>query len=1177
MVNTDGNIVIGTSVDVGGINTGLAKIQKSFKRIGRLASLALGVKALYRFGKAALDAASDLQEVQNIVDVSFQKTIGTVEELNGKVDGLGYTISKTADGTEVYVEDMSWKIEKFAKTCIENFGISEFAAKQTAGSFMAMGKSMGLSMEEASDMAVSLTGLTGDFSSFYNISQEYARVALSAVYTGETETLKRYGIVLTEANLQEFAHAQGIETSVKKMGARDKAILRYQYIMKATADMQGDFIRTSDTWANSVRVLQQVWKQFLITLGNGLISVLTPLIQALTIIIQKLTAFANTLIKLLSRIFGFKLQTIGASGDKVANSLGTAADNAFDLGDGMEAAGDEAAKAGKKATKALQPFDELNNILTHEDESSNKDSGLGAGLKLDPIDWGDALDGADEPEDIWPDVDSLYDLGKWIGERICEALESIDWAKIYEKARAIGKGLAEFLNGLFSTDLFKDLGHTIAGALNAAIYAALEFAKEFDWAQFGQKIADGISEFFRTFDFASLAQAINYWVQGIWTTIKEFITNMDWGAVFSGIKDFFTNLDPETVALLMGFFALKTLIKGGLLKAVVDGFKEGLGLVPLHDIFYNFGLNVGKAWKAIDWQAFINSHQVLIILQKTLGQISAAWIAGTKLLFTGGKATAAEGALGFMATSVKLLAGIPAIIGGVVLAVKEFVDMWKNGWSLIKTILEAVGIALVAIGAIILGAPALVAGIVAGIVFVVSQLVIVIKEHWEGFSQFFINLWEGIKNFFTDIWTSLGDIFTPVVETIQTAWTNLVEGVKTIWSGIVEWFSTSVIEPIKSVWNGIVTWFSTNIIAPLSAAWDVYASAVSAVFQTVSDIVTGVWDFVVGIITRLSQFIYGIEILIEAGFILLKEFLYSTIVEPIAKFINDKMQVIQNVISTCITVITAAWNVFAKFMYDNVIKPIADKWSGFTDGLKQKIDTAITVVKVILNVFKAFMQQTIIQPISQGWDTFKAHFIETWNNIKSNVTTIWEGIKTKFTAGIAVMKAAVSVFCSNIKDIFVKISEGIKNGIKAAMNSAITSVQNAINKIISSINRFISKFNSLVSKAAAIANKKWSGISMIDEVSFPQLATGAVIPPNNEFLAVLGDQKHGTNVEAPLDTIKQALLEALRDVGGLSIGGNNGETQVKVYLEGDASGLFKVVRKESEAYFNRTGNNALVY
>ena len=101
----------------------------------------------------------------------------------------------------------------------------------------------------------------------------------------------------------------------------------------------------------------------------------------------------------------------------------------------------------------------------------------------------------------WSDIDNLYDLGKWIGDKLSDMMESIDWKKVYQKASGFGRGLAEFLNGLISTDLFKDVAHTIASSLNAVIYSAINFGLSFDWKQTGQKIAESINEFFDTFDF----------------------------------------------------------------------------------------------------------------------------------------------------------------------------------------------------------------------------------------------------------------------------------------------------------------------------------------------------------------------------------------------------------------------------------------------------------------------------------------------------------------------------------------------------------------------------------------------------------------------------------------------------------------------------------------------------
>ena len=947
MAFTDGNIIIGTSVDVGGIGTGLTKIEKSFKRLGKFAAFGLGIRALGNLGKAALDASSDLQEVQNVVDVSFRE-----------LDAAGNVVS-----------DMTYKIEGFAQTCIEKFGMSEFAAKQTAGSFMAMGKSMGLSMEEASDMAVTLTGLTGDFSSFYNISQDYARVAMSAVYTGETETLKRYGIVLTEANLQQYAQSKGIETTVKKMDARDKAILRYMYIMDATKDMEGDFVRTQDSWANSTRVLAQLWNQFLIALGSGLISILSPMVQVLGQVVQRLTQFVQVLWQALSNIFGFQLQDITKQASGAAGAVGDLSDSTDELGESID-------KAGKKAKKHLANFDELNNITTPKNSGSG---GGGAGLGLGDmgLDTSELWDPT-KKDSPWSDIDNLYDLGKWIGDKLSDMMESIDWEKIYRKAKGFGVGLATFLNGLISTDLFKDVAHTIAGALNTAIYAALTFGQTFDWTQFGEKLAAGVNEFFTTFDFKSFAKAINVWVQGLFRTIKTFIKEVNWKDVFKGIKDFFTTLEPETIAIILGFVALKKLIGLSLGNAILEGIKSGLNIKSLPAIFNNFGKAIGKAWSGINWMDFINSHQPLLVIYKILGQMTSAWAAGAKLLFTGGKASAAQSALTFMSTGMKLIAGIPAILGGAIIAVKNFFDMWKNGWSVLKTIFEAIGIALAAIGAVILGAPALVAGVIAGIVFAISQIVIVVHDNWDA---------------------------------------------------------------IKSWWSGTAVPF----------------------FQMV-------WNYIVQFISNIAA------------------------------------------------------------------------------GIKEKV---MLIVNVIVSVIRGSMST-----ISAVFNGIKNTISSILNAIKTTIISIVQSIVTGSTAPLQNMKTAwVNVF-NTIKSSIVNIMSSMWNGIRNVINSILSGIQSMANNVINGINTVIRAMNAIP--------KINLSIPTVGQISIPHLAKGAVIPPNKEFLAVLGDQSSGTNIEAPLDTIKQALAEVMATSGGVQ---DTGDIVINI----DGNEIFRVVRKQSKIFTKSTG------
>lgn len=189
---------------------------------GILASVSL--IALVKLGKEALEYASNIEEVQNVVDVSFG--------------------------------DMAEEVNQFAKTSAASFGMSELMAKKTASTFMAMSNGMGVARQAGKTMSLQLTALSGDMASFYNVSQEIADTALKSVFTGETESLKKFGIVLTEANLKSYAMSQGIKKQYSEMSQAEKVALRYNYVMQATANAQGDFARTSNSWANQIRILK---------------------------------------------------------------------------------------------------------------------------------------------------------------------------------------------------------------------------------------------------------------------------------------------------------------------------------------------------------------------------------------------------------------------------------------------------------------------------------------------------------------------------------------------------------------------------------------------------------------------------------------------------------------------------------------------------------------------------------------------------------------------------------------------------------------------------------------------------------------------------------------------------------------------------------------------------------
>lgn len=393
------------------INNAFGKIKSAFSFAAIGAATYKGTKALIGLGRQAIGIASNLTEVQNVVDVAFG--------------------------------DMSWKAEKFASNSIQQFGMSELSAKKTASTYMAMASSMGLGANKASDMAISLAGLTGDVASFYNISQELADVKLKSVFTGETETLKDLGIVMTQTNLQQYALSQGITTNINNMSQAELVTLRYNYVMQQLSLAQGDFARTSGTWANQVRILQEQWKQLLGIIGNGLVAAFTPVIRVLNTVIGKVITVANVIAGVFGKLFGKKSNSAKASTKQTTKAINSVGNSSKSAGSSMKSAGNSSkglnkslkgtegqAKKTAKALGTLASIDEINNIDSSDSSGAGGSGGNGGtgaggvgdgGYDIGGIDWGEGEDKADKGSDkISKAVDKilkkLKELRKWFDE-----------------------------------------------------------------------------------------------------------------------------------------------------------------------------------------------------------------------------------------------------------------------------------------------------------------------------------------------------------------------------------------------------------------------------------------------------------------------------------------------------------------------------------------------------------------------------------------------------------------------------------------------------------------------------------------------------------------------------------------------------------------------------------------
>lgn len=859
---------------------------------------------------SAVDLESQLTEVQNVVDTTFG--------------------------------DMASKVDDFTKASIQDFGMSELTVKQISSRFQALGTSIGISSEQVAngtavankalmsqnntlykttdsmaDMSLNLTRLAGDMASFYDVDQADVAKSLQSIFSGTIAPLRRYGLDLTQATLSEWAMKNGLDANIKSMTQAEKVLLRYNYVMANTQAAQQDFSRTANTWANSVRVLKQEFQVWGSIIGSVIINALKPFVQALNKVMLKVISFTRTVADALGAIFGWTIEISGR---------GATADGMEDIADEVGDIGDNADSSNKKAQKLKKTLLSIDEIHALDD---NSDSGSGGGSGSGGSGGGGAGSGVDSSlkktdgllEKYKSSIKDLYSLGKYIGDALASAMESIDWKKIYRKADNFGKGLADFLNGLISPRLFYDLGATIAGSLNTALHFLNSFGTTFDWTNFGLSIANGINGFFENFDFALLAKTINAWVQGIYTMLTTAIKNVSWKDVLKGITDFLSNLDIKTVEIIVGTLLIKKIISLKLGSVALTFIGKSLSKAIAQAIASKIGFELveGAGIGTAIMQAF---KTIFASLSTNLGLLIEGLFSGLSL---GDAITAAfgTGAADLLAT----IGSAFSAIAGTILSIVNFVKMLKDGFSWVNEILMVIGVALTTIGAILAGVAALPAVIVGAIVAAVATIVVVVKDNWNAICELFStvgdwfngNVIKPVVSFFKDMWKTISGFFS-----------SLWKDIATVWQGASKWFSSTVIEPIVGFFKGFATraqqifqgvwiiiqaiwivasgWFNNNVITPISNLFNFLKTFIQTTIQVAKDFVFSTWQ---GVASWFS----------------------GTVIQPISNFFNMLKAGITSALSTAKNFVISTWQSVASWFNGNVISPITNCFNIMKNGI----------------------------------------------------------------------------------------------------------------------------------------------------------------------------------------------------------------------------------------------------
>lgn len=1051
----DGSVIIDTRMDTTGVQNGVSAIKQSFnglgsavKKIGLLIGGAFAVGKLVQFGKECVELGSDLAEVQNVVDVTFTT--------------------------------MSDRVNEFAKNAMTSAGLSETMAKQYVGTFGAMSKSFGFSEAQAYDMSTALTQLTGDVASFYNISQDLAYIKLKSVFTGETETLKDLGVVMTQSALDQYALANGYGKTTSAMTEQEKVALRLAFVQKQLSAASGDFIRTSDSWANQVRVMQLQLQSLKATVGQGLINIFTPVLKVINILLGKLATLANAFKSFTELITGKKSsgQTSGSGAGltgtdaitDTADAYGDAANNAEQLADSTNDNAKATKKANKETKNYLSSLDEIHKATSTDSGSSapsssgGNGSGSSGGLSgiVSNVDYGKLAEGKTKLDKISDSAKKLADTLKKLWKPFQEAWKKEGKATITAAKTAFSSlgSLIASIGSSFATVWTNGSGERtltnilkiVQNLFNTVGNLAQAFKTAWEYAGTGTSIIQNIF---------NLGNSILGTIERITGATADWAKTLDFTPLLTSINTLLQNLQPLTDNIGTGleWFWNNVLLPIGswTIQDAVPTFLQMLssGITVVNSVIE--ALQPLGGWL---WDNFLQplgqwTGDLVITAMQTLSDLLdrfSTWIQNNQELVQNITIV-----IGSFFTAFEL----HSIISGAVTAVTNFVGLITGGGGLLGALSSVVtalgGPVTIAIGAVI----------AAGVL---------LYKNWDTVCAYAAKL----RDWITRKTHELKENASKAFETLST---NIKNAMKAIRDSVEE-----KVEFVKGKFSSMRNWCVLK-------ATELKENVVKA-FETLG---TNLKNTMITILNAVKDRVENIKDKFDS----------------LAKWLIDTFSV--------------AW--------EKIWKTCREKVAGFQEKIKE--------------IFK-FIKEKIFEPFSDFVkNTFETDWSKSFGSLKtvldtfsSGVSTVWGDIKDIFSGIITFINGVFAGDWSRAWEGIKGIFESVFSGLSDLARTPINTIISGFNGVLGTVNGLINKLNNIKFKITVpdwvpkIGGSWWgfNGFNIPQIGTIPYLASGAVIPPRSEFLAVLGDQKNGRNLEAPEDLLRQIVRE---EAGGNQSGGGN--------------------------------------
>lgn len=794
-----GEIGLDLVVNQNGFNRDMGGITSLAKKAAGVLATAFAVTKIVQFGAECIKLGSDLQEVQNVVDTTFT-------QMNGQVN-------------------------EFAKNAMTQFGLSETVAKKYMGTFGAMGKAFGFSEQQAYGMAEALTGLSGDVASFYNLSSDEAYTKLKSVFTGETESLKDLGVVMTQAALDQFALSNGFGKTTKSMTEQEKVALRFAFVQKQLALSSGDFARTQDSWANQTRVLKLQFDSLKASIGQGLINVFTPVIKGINFLLGKLLVLASAFKSFTAMIMGVEQDSSSSGMGAIASEISGATTGMDGLSDSTEGVGDSAKKAAKEM-KGLMGFDEINAISSSSDsgESGAGSSGMGSG----GMDFGNQ---ANKQSDLASkSLDLLYEKLKKIKDLFSDGFNIGFGDTNFDGIKESLGGIKEAILNIFGDSGVQEAANTFINSFVTDIGKELGAI-----ASIGITIADNI------------LGGINKYLANNTDRIKQWLIDMF--NISAATKDIEANFMVAIADIFNNVFSSETAkqITADLIEVFSNSFMEVTKLGG------KFGRDVTDM---ITGPIISNSDKIKTALMNTLKPIQsvtssiAGFITETftkfntyydkylKPFFDSIKNGLSEIVSTLLDTYNTYVAPIMQGLGDKFTAlidehispfVDKFLEYSGKMISALKDLWENVLVPLIK--------------------WIIENIVPTLADTFNTVAEIFMSVLGIIFDVVGGMLEILGGLIGFIAGIFTGDWSRVWDGIKSILKGVWDIMVGIVGDSLNDIWTSVSNVLS-SIYSAFSSIWNAVSNTVSAVVNGISSTITDVFN---GVYSSISGILYNIS------------------------------------------------------------------------------------------------------------------------------------------------------------------------------------------------------------------------------------------------------------------------------------------------------------------------------